>query len=346
MSKFVYIKNSILKIVYFICIFAVINIVLISSNPIDTTVIDIVYMDFLMIFISLIFMTIDYRKWKDNYGAIKNAMAKEKWLDSSLLKSSSSFEVQLMRDIIEVKDAETDNKVNEIKEVLDEVNDYIAKWVHEIKIPISVCELIGEKIDEFGDIEGLGEVSRELRVEIERIKFLINQVMYNSRLSSYSENLQINEINLNKVVKDVVKRNATFFIAKNIELNLENLNFNVMSDEKWISYIIDQIINNACKYVDKDGKIDIYAREDDKAVRLFIRDNGIGIREKDIRRIFDKGFIGENGKRVAKSTGIGLYISKKIANNLKHNIDVKSEEGVYTEFTLCFYKLSDYFKVT
>lgn len=339
MNKMTYIKNSSLKIIYFICIFLVINLVLLSSNPINAAFYDIAYMDFLIVAISLFFMFIDYRRWKYSYKRICEAVSKGKGIDGSIPDTIYYYEVQIIKDALTLKNIETESKVHEVRELLEEVNDYITKWVHEIKIPIAVCELIADKIEE-------GDISEELRLEIDRIKFLINQVLYTSRASSFSEDLQISEINIDRVIKEVIKRNVSFFLAKNIDLKLENIDFNVMTDEKWLLYITDQIINNACKYVNKDGKITIYAEEDEKMVRVHIKDNGIGIKEKDIKRIFDKGFTGENGRKLAKSTGMGLYLSKKMTHKLNHDLYVESKENNGARFTICFYKLSDYFKVT
>lgn len=339
MSMIVYMKNSVFKALYFVCIFSIINIVLITSKPINAQLADIAYMDFLLVFITLVFAAIDYRRWKYSYKEICKAINNQEEIDTSLPSVNYYFEVQIIKDIVRLKNIENEREVQEVKTALEEMNDYITKWVHEIKIPISVCELIVDKIEEI-------DVSEQLVLELDRVKFLINQVLYTSRASSYSEDLQVNEINIEKIVKEVVKRNAAFFISKNIDLNLSNIDYNVMSDEKWISYIIDQLINNACKYVFKEGKIDIYAIEDDKAINLHIKDNGIGIKEKDIKRIFDRGFTGENGRNISKSTGMGLYLSMKMAHELNHDIYVESEEGNGTEFTICFYKLSDYFKVT
>lgn len=339
MSMIVYMKNSVFKALYFVCIFSIINIVLITSKPINAQLADIAYMDFLLVFITLVFAAIDYRRWKYSYKEMCKAINNQEEIDASLPSVNYYFEVQIIKDIVRLKNIENEREVQEVKTALEEINDYITKWVHEIKIPISVCELIVDKIEEI-------DVSEQLVLELDRVKFLINQVLYTSRASSYSEDLQVNEINIEKIVKEVVKRNAAFFISKNIDLNLSNIDYNVMSDEKWISYIIDQLINNACKYVSEEGKIDIYAIEDDKAINLHIKDNGIGIKEKDIKRIFDRGFTGENGRNISKSTGMGLYLSMKMAHELNHDIYVESEEGNGTEFTICFYKLSDYFKVT
>lgn len=336
-----YIKNSYLKIIYFSSIFLVVNLILVSSTPIHSSFSDIFYMDVLLVLITLFFWILDYRMWKANYSELIKEVQNRGHVDTALPDINSSFEIQLIKEIVNLKNSEMEHNVEKIKENLDEVNDYITKWVHEIKIPIAVCELIADKLDEEENI-----ISEEIRIEIERIKFLINQVLYTSRASTYSEDLHISEISIDKVIRDVIKKNSVFFIAKNIELKLEMANYTVLTDEKWIAYILDQIINNACKYVEREGKLHIYTDEDEKMIRVFIRDNGSGISETDIRRIFDKGFTGKNGRKVSKSTGIGLYLSKKMAHKLHHSLYVTSKEGSYTEFTLCFYKLSDYFKVT
>lgn len=340
----VYIKNSVIKIWYFISIFTVLNLILLTSTQIDASISDIIYMDFLIIVISLFFITLDYYKFKSGFGEIYKALERGDKVDS-FLPEVKSYELRLIDSIVKAKNQEMEENIQQLKDLLDEVNDYITKWVHEIKIPIAVCELISDKIEE-ADCDSITGTSEELRVEIERIKFLINQVLYTSRSSSYSEDLQVEEVSIKKVIHNMVKRNAVFFIAKSIEIQLDNIDFKVMTDEKWASYIMDQIINNACKYANKEGKILICGVEDEKSVRISIRDNGMGICEKDIRRIFDKGFTGENGRKTSKSTGMGLYLSKKMADKLSHDIFVKSEQGSFTEFTICFYKLSDYFSVT
>ncbi|SJZ74856.1 Histidine kinase-, DNA gyrase B-, and HSP90-like ATPase [Garciella nitratireducens DSM 15102] len=109
---------------------------------------------------------------------------------------------------------------------------------------------------------------------------------------------------------------------------------------------MEQVINNACKYVDIHGKIEIFAMETNESVILSIKDNGIGIPAKDINRIFDRGFTGDNGRKTRKSTGMGLYISKKVADKLNINIEVFSQVSKFTEFRIIFYKLSDYLNVT
>lgn len=324
-------------IVCFSIIFAIINLILLSSNNLKEAAGDILYMDVLIIFTAAAFLFWNFKKRKDKYAELINALNDSSNIDV-LLPGGGDFYSDIIRKIVNHKNDEMYNKTKELRGNLDDVNDYIVKWVHEIKIPMSVCEIISDKLPD--------ELSESLKMEVERMNFLVEQVLYTSRASNYSKDLQISEVNIEKVVRGVVRKNTSFFISSKIDLQLLNLKFSVMTDEKWLAYVLDQIINNACKYSYADGKIKIWAEEDEKTVKLHVRDKGTGIAAKDIGRIFDKGFTGDNGRKVKKSTGIGLYISKKMFKSLGHDIRVSSIEGEYTEFTLVFYKISNYFNVT
>lgn len=342
MSFRVYIKSHIWTILYLALIFIIINLVLISSTTLNKSMEDIIYLDVLIAFLSLTFITFRYIRWKMNYGEFYNRLHSGQDIDLAIPKEDC-FEGKLIKDTIELKNKENYKGTSELKKEIEELNDYITKWVHEIKLPISVCELIADRIEE--DIEAASDIPNSLRGELARIRFLVEQVLYAGRASSYSEDLLVNEVNIKNVVKDVIKKNSFLFISKRIDLKLGNLDYNVRTDKKWISYILEQIINNACKYVEENGSIEVYAKEDDKTIRLFIKDNGTGILPKDIKRVFDKGFTGDNGRKVQKSTGMGLYFSKKMAAKLNHDIEVNSQVDEYTEFCIVFYKLGDYFKV-
>jgi signal transduction histidine kinase len=287
------------------------------------------------------FLAIGYAKWRSAYGELKRAIELGENIDS-VAPGGNKLEQRLIRDIIDIKNKEKLRESEELKRNLEEMNDYITKWVHEIKIPLSVCELMVDKLEE----EELYDLSKELRQETERINFLVNQVLHMSRASSYSQDFIVEEVNLSSLVKNVVKNNMSSFISKKIEVEIDNLDFNIFTDRKWAYYVIEQIINNACKYVDANGKVKIHGEETDESVILTIWDNGMGIPEKDLSRIFDRGFTGENGRRTSKSTGMGLYICKKVADQLNFNIEVSSQVEKYTEFKIIFYKLADYLRVT
>lgn len=341
MSLFKYLKDSFRTISCFLLMILIVNLILISSTDLDKSILDIFYMNMLLFLIFIGFLIIDYIGWKSTYKGIENALNAHEKIDT-YLPEGEKLEQLLMRKIIDFKNKEKLEEVKVLKESLEEVNDYITKWVHEIKIPISVCELIADRIED----EGLYDISKELRQEVERTNFLINQILYISRASSYSQDFIVEEINLGTLVKSIIKNNINSFLSKKIEVQIGNLDFNIFTDSKWGYYILEQIINNACKYIDINGKIEISAMENSESVILFIRDNGMGIPAKDIDRIFDRGFTGDNGRKTRKSTGMGLYICKVIEDKLNINIEVSSQVLKYTEFRIIFYKLSDYLNVT
>ena len=341
MTLFKYLKDLYRPILFFFLMILIMDLILISSTDINKSLLDIIYLNLLFFSISIVFLTIGYVKWRNTYKELKRAMELGENIDS-FAPEGNKMEQKLIRDIIDIKNKEKQKETEELRKNLEEINDYITKWVHEIKIPLSVCELIADKLED----EGQYDLSKDLIQETVRISFLVNQVLHMSRASSYSQDFIVEEVNLSSLVKSVVKSNMNSFISKKIELEMDNLDFNIFTDRKWAYYVIEQIINNACKYVNSHGKVKIHGKETDESVILSIWDNGMGIPEKDINRIFDRGFTGENGRKTPKSTGMGLYICKKIADKLNFSIEVSSQVSKYTEFRIIFYKLSDYLKVT
>ena len=336
-----YLKDSCSSIFYFLLVIIIMDLILISSSDLNKSLLDILYLNLLIFSVSILFFAIGYVKWRNTYKDIKKAIELGKNIDS-FAPEGNRLEQVLIRDVIDIKNGEKLRETEELKRNLEEINDYITKWVHEIKIPLSVCELIADKLENVGQ----HDFSNELIQEVERMNFLVNQVLHMSRAFSYSQDFIVEEFNLSNLVKSVVKNNMNLFISKKIELEMGNLDFNIFTDRKWAYYVIEQIINNACKYIDIHGKVKVHGEENDESVILTIWDNGMGIPEKDIGRIFDRGFTGENGRKTTKSTGMGLYICKKVADQLNFNIEVFSKVSEYTEFRIIFYKLSDYVKVT
>lgn len=335
MNIFSFIKMNKLTLTFFTIVLTLVNFIMFTSSNLGKSLNDILYLDFLIAVFSIIFVAISYRNWINRYELLREALDDNRDINAAL-PVEEDFYTELIKDIVENKNLEINAQIKELKISIDELNDYITKWIHEIKIPVSVCELILERAEE-------PIIADEIQNELERIKFLVSQVLYISRASSYSEDLTVREINLNKIIKSSIKRNSTLLISKNIEVSISDLDFNILSDEKWISYIIDQLLNNSYKYLSMDGRIDITGALDDNGnIKLIVRDNGAGILPKDISRVFDKSFTGNNKSNLSKSTGMGLYISKKMLDKLGHKIEVKSEPNIFTEFTITFYRINDY----
>ena len=150
------------------------------------------------------------------------------------------------------------------------------------------------------------------------------------RLGSNENDFVIKEYDLDNIVRQAIRKYAPLFIRKKINLDFQPTTYKVLTDEKWLVFVIEQLLSNAIKYTNK-GKISIYSLENKK---LVIEDTGIGISKEDIPRIFDKGFTGYNGRTDKKATGLGLYLCKNILDKLSHKISIESEVGVKTKVIL------------
>lgn len=200
--------------------------------------------------------------------------------------------------------------------------DYYTMWVHQIKTPISAMKLLIQTSE--------SEISSDLSSELFKIEQYVEMVLSYIRLGSNENDFVIKEYDLDNIVRQAVRKYAPLFIRKKINLDFKPTNSKVLTDEKWLVFVIEQLLSNAIKYTNK-GKISIYPLEDKK---LVIEDTGIGISQEDIPRIFDKGFTGYNGRTDKKATGLGLYLCKNILDKLSHKISIESEVGVKTKVIL------------
>ncbi|PFR46130.1 histidine kinase, partial [Bacillus thuringiensis] len=173
--------------------------------------------------------------------------------------------------------------------------------------------------------------------QMDRIEGFVEQVLYYSRSNNVNKDYIIKPINLDDVVRTVIKRNYRDFIHKRIKLDIKDINETVYSDRKWVEFIINQILGNSIKYSNnKEQMIRIYSIKKTNSVILNIEDNGVGIVTQDINRVFEKGFTGENGRRFSKSTGMGLYLCEKLCSKLGMKISIESEVNKGTRVTLIF----------
>lgn len=200
--------------------------------------------------------------------------------------------------------------------------DYYTMWVHQIKTPISAMKLLIQTSE--------SEISSDLSSELFKIEQYVEMVLSYIRLGNNGNDFVIEEYDLDNIVRQAVRKYAPLFIRKKINLDFKPTNFKVLTDEKWLVFVIEQLLSNAIKYTNK-GKISIYPLENKK---LVIEDTGIGISQEDIPRIFDKGFTGYNGRTDKKATGLGLYLCKNILDKLSHKISIESEVGVKTKVIL------------
>ncbi len=326
-----YIKINKIWLISNSIIFIIINCILYSSSTINKSFQDIVYMDVLIVLTVLIAFIYGFIKEKNKYSSILKCSEE---LDNKI----KDFHLNVFSNMLEKQKLEHLKKEEILKNNINDFEDYITKWVHDIKINIAVIYLLLENLEE--------EQSQKTISEMKQMEFSVNQMLYVTRANNYNIDIKSEQVSVKDEIKKAIKENTEFFIDKNIEIIVEVEGFNIISDRKWIHYILSQIINNSSKYTNENGELYIFSKEDSKAYYLHIKDNGIGIPKEDINRIFNKGFTGKNGRTRTKSTGIGLYYAKKMCNNLNIDLKVESEEGEYTEFILSFYKLEDYFNIT
>ena len=196
--------------------------------------------------------------------------------------------------------------------------DYYTTWVHQIKTPISVMRMTLEGEDT--------EEHRELSAELFRIEQYVEMVLSYLRLDSDSSDYVFQEYDLDSIIRQAVHKYAPLFVRKKLRLSYEPVNVKVLTDEKWLLFILEQILSNSIKYT-QEGSVSITLTPDKV---LNISDTGIGIAPEDLPRIFERGFTGYNGRSDKKSTGLGLYLCKKPAGRLSHKISVQSKPGAGT----------------
>ena len=279
----------------------------------------------------LIYHIFDYLRKKQYYNEIKENMESldKKYLISEVIEEGTFTESKLIYDVICKGNKAMNDEIGEFKRGINDYREYIELWVHEIKTPIATCKLLIEN-NESPLTESIGE-------EVCKLENYIDQALFYTRSNTLEKDYIIKEMSLSSCVNKVLNNNADSLIKKRVKISLGDLEKRVYSDSKWIEFILGQIISNSIKYMNKEHKeLKIYCNENSKYVILNIEDNGAGISEKDISRVFDKGFTGENGRKFGKSTGIGLYLCKKLCKKLGLDITLISEEGKFTRVSIIF----------
>ncbi|MEL7649028.1 MAG: sensor histidine kinase [Sedimentibacter sp.] len=230
------------------------------------------------------------------------------------------------QNIIRIIHEDKINQINASNSLRSSLADYYTTWAHQIKTPIAAMRLLLQS-DE-------SELNKDISMELFKIEEYVEMVLQYVRLDSSSTDFLIREYNLGEIVKQAVRKYAKVFIRKKIVLDFPFFDCAVLTDEKWAVFVIEQILSNALKYTNK-GKISIYLGDRKRKI-LVIEDTGIGIKEEDLPRVFENGFTGYNGRMFKKSTGIGLYLSKRILEKLSHAVIIESEAGKGTRVKIFF----------
>lgn len=235
------------------------------------------------------------------------------------------------------KEEKLKNQIQELEEAnLNLRNDFLAKekelqeyfliWIHQIKTPITAGKLICDS-----DIEN--ENVKNIKKELIYIEDYTNMALSYLKMANHNTDMDISLVNLDDIIKPLIKKYAILFISNNIKLEYEKLNVKVITDSKWCMVVIEQLLSNAIKYT-KNGIVSITFNEKENYIE--IKDNGIGIKESDLPKIFDKGYSGFNGRQNQKSTGIGLFLVKQILDKLGQKVKLESKLGEGTSVKVYF----------
>ena len=220
---------------------------------------------------------------------------------------------------------ENRNLKSEMLNQKDDLNAYFLMWLHQIKTPMTVSKLLLEKPDE--------TTNTKLKMQLMYIEQYISMAMNYLKMIDHSTDMDITQVNLDDIIKNLLKKYSLLFIHNHISLEYQSNLAYVISDSQWLTILIEQILSNALKYTEN-GKIAIQYLEEKHA--LEIRDTGIGIRSEDIPKIFDRGYSGFNGRMNEKSSGLGLYLARKISERLNIQIEVESKLSKGSVFRLVF----------
>lgn len=275
------------------------------------------------------YLLCDYHLEKKKYLQITGLVDNldEKYFIAEIIPKSSNIENKAYIYALKCACKSMNDKISKLENENLDYREYIESFAHEIKTPISALSL---SFDNSKD-----KISKK---ELDKIDMYVDQILYYARSENTEKDYFIKELNLSDVVHKVLLKYRIYLLDEKITVQVNNLEKIVYTDEKWLLFIISQVIQNSIKYMDKkDKKIMISASENKDNVILTIKDNGCGIKESDLTRVFEKGFTGSDRTK-SKSTGIGLYLSKKICNKLGLKIKINSKYRSWAEIQIIYPK--------
>jgi signal transduction histidine kinase len=274
---------------------------------------------------SLFALVPEYLTKRRYYRDLEERLASldRKHLIAAVLDYPDFEEGRILYEMLQVTGKSMNDEIARFSTEAQEYREYIEMWVHEIKTPIAGMKLLSENIR-----------NGNLSAELDRVDSLVEQVLFYARSNAVEKDYQIRRTTLESVVTTALKSSARQLIAKKMRVQTTGLDLPVLTDAKWTVFILRQLIDNSVKY--GASALEFSAEPSVGSVALLLSDDGIGIEEKDLDRIFDKGFTGENGRRFGKATGLGLYLCRKLCQKLGLGIDARSVIGEGTVVRIVF----------
>ena len=330
-----YLKDKLYFIILFLTFLSLIILLLVGFKVSLELIIVIIS---LLVIFAILVLIIEYLKKRNFYNEFINIVDKldKKYLVIEMLNPPNFQEGEILYNKLYGINKSMLENIKNYEISMNDFKDYIEMWIHEVKIPLSSLVLMIHN--------NKNNISSKMVDQVNRLDNYVDQVLFYVRAENAEKDYLIKKTYLNKVINKIALKNKDYILENNIDFNVLNCEKKVLTDSKWLEFIIDQIINNSIKYKREivSSFIKIYTEENNEEIRLIIYDNGIGIDAKDLPRVFDKTYTGTNGRLKSKSTGMGLYIAKNLCEKLGHKIAIESKVNEYTKVIITFNKESIY----
>ncbi|MFQ8705775.1 MAG: ATP-binding protein [Thomasclavelia sp.] len=326
MSLIEYLLDRVIYLVLLILMILIVLFFLLMFKVSDALIWSVVLV---MILFGILLISYDFYRKHSFYNTFYNKLEQldKKCLITELISQPNFLEGKILCDVLYEIDKSMYEEIEIYENNLKDFKEYIELWIHEVKLPISSAKLM---------IHNHEHNERKLKDQVSRIENYVEQILYFARKDSSEKDYLIKSCDLGMIVRNVIKRNQDSLLYQKINIEIEQINYTVLSDSKWLEFIINQIVSNSIKYHRQDNCKIIFNVIKNSNIALEIIDNGIGIKKSDLSRVFDKSFTGENGRRVSSSTGMGLYIVKSLCDKLGHKIIIESQYGKYTKVIIYF----------
>lgn len=286
---------------------------------------------FILIINSITIFFFDYFRKKNFYLNLINNLDRldKKYLVMETIDNPSFYEGKLIKQILYETDKSMLEEIDKYKLNLEDFKDYIEMWIHEVKMPLATLMLMTHNHK---------EMDNKYLFQLKGLDNYLDQILYYVRSNYLEEDFTFQTVSLDKVISRVALKNKDDLLENNIDFIVNTNSLKVVTDYKWLEFILNQVINNSIKYKRniKNSYIKIDAFLENDKIKLTVLDNGWGISKNDLPKVFNKSFTGSNGIYNSKSTGMGLYIAKKLCDKLGHKLEIESTINSYTLVTITF----------
>ena len=297
---------------------------------VEVPMVFIIFTEIIFLLFFLASLIWDYHRRSGYYNRLLQLLDRldEKTLLMEIAERPGFLDAKIVSYILKQNNKYQNDKIAEMQKQSRDYRDFLDTWVHEIKTPITSARLIIENEK--------NPTTLKIEDELRKIDNFVELVLYYARSSDVEKDFKVENTTLKALVSTALKTYSKPIIQAGGRIHMDGMDIPVCADSKSCSFIIGQVISNAIKYRQEEFCLEFRSKVQKNRIALLIHDNGIGISKADLSRVFDKGFTGENGRRFSKSTGIGLYLCKKLCDRMNIAISISSEKGQGTTVALYF----------